>query len=166
MQDAEEFDWRRWDYILAALIMGGMALITFANILSREIFGRSVDHVEEITSHLFVYAVVIGTGIAFERGSHLGMVTFYKILPDKAKKVIVWINTVLSTLLFMVICIILSRTVYDEITIFKARSESLEIYQWIYYVIFLALCPSVFIGIFRGSKKTLTELREQKENHD
>lgn len=154
----------RWDHLLVALIMAAMVSITFLNILSREIFQYSFSFIEEITINLFVFAVIIGTGIAFERGSHLGMVSLYNIFPAGIKKLMIWVHALLGMMLFMVFCLVLINTVYREITVYQTRSPALWIYQWIYYTVTLALSPCIFTGIFRGARSALRELA-LKEKH-
>ncbi len=63
-----------------------MALIAFVNVLSRYFINFSIGATEEITINLFVWMTVVGTGIAFERGAQLGMVTFFNLFPLKMRK--------------------------------------------------------------------------------
>jgi TRAP-type C4-dicarboxylate transport system permease small subunit len=71
----------RVDYWIAAILLMSMALIAFVNVLSRYFINFSIGATEEITINLFVWMTVVGTGIAFERGAQLGMVTFFNRFP-------------------------------------------------------------------------------------
>ncbi|MCJ7541671.1 MAG: TRAP transporter small permease subunit, partial [Desulfobacterales bacterium] len=64
----------RFEDYITALLLFIMAAIAFINVLSRYFFHFSFAATEEITINLFVWMTVLGSGIAFERGGHLGMV--------------------------------------------------------------------------------------------
>jgi len=60
------------DYICTAL-MSVMLLLAFTNVLGRYIFRSSIAFTEEITTSLFVLLALMGTAIAAEKGTHLGL---------------------------------------------------------------------------------------------
>ncbi len=142
----------RLDYLLAALFMGAMALIAFVNILGRYLFHYSLSFTEEITIHLFVWVTIVGSGIAFERGGQLGMVTLFRRLPAAAQTGLRFFSAGVSALLFIAVDILLVRSIYMEITVFHARSPALGIPLWIYYAGVPALSVFVFRGIWRGAQ--------------
>lgn len=140
----------RIDHWLAAALLFTMALIAFINVLSRYFFHFSFAATEEITINLFVWLTVVGSGIAFERGGHLGMITLFKLLPVRFKKVTVVIHAGLSALLFVILNIYVIQAIYDEVTIFHATSGALGLPVWIYYLGVTVLSVFVFQGIYRG----------------
>lgn len=152
----------RWDHWLCAILLGGMAVISFVNILGRYLFHYSLSFTEEVTINLFVWLTVVGTGIAFERCSHLGMVTAFNRFPVKLRKAAIIINSLLSAVLFLVVNVILVQTIYREITLFKATSPALGIPKWIYYAGVTLLSPCVFIGVHRGVKKAMSEAEARR----
>jgi TRAP-type C4-dicarboxylate transport system permease small subunit len=77
---------------LQRLLLMAMALIAFVNVLSRYFINFSIGATEEITINLFVWMTVVGTGIAFERGAQLGMVTFFNLLPLENEKNAWWFS--------------------------------------------------------------------------
>jgi TRAP-type C4-dicarboxylate transport system permease small subunit len=105
----------RLDYYIVALLLFLMAAIAFVNVLSRYFFHFSFAATEEITINLFVWMTVLGTGIAFERGGHLGMVTFYTLFPIPIKKAAVGLSASLSGFLFLIVNIYMLQAIYDEI---------------------------------------------------
>jgi TRAP-type transport system small permease protein len=141
----------RLDYLLAAAILFAMALIAFLNVLSRYVFHFSLAATEEITINLFVWLTVIGSGIAFERGSQLGMVTLFNIMPENFKKAVIIFNALASAGLFVIVNIFMIQAIYDEITLFKATSPGLGIPVWIYYAGVPAFSIFVFRGIYRDA---------------
>ena len=150
----------RIDHVITALLLFVMAAIAFINVLSRYFFHFSFAATEEITINLFVWMTVLGSGIAFERGGHLGMVTLYNWFPKPLKKSVVILSAVLSALLFVLVNIYMIQAIYDEITLFRAASAALGIPVWIYYAGVPVLSVFVFRGVYRNAAKRLTILRE------
>lgn len=139
-------------HIMAAIFLAAMALISFVNILGRYLFHYSLAFTEEITINLFVWMTIIGTGIAFEQGAHMGMTSFYNLFPHQLKRTIAIGGAFLSSALFITIDILLIQTIYQEMTLFRATSPSLGIPVWIYYAGAVACSPAVFVGVYRGTK--------------
>ena len=117
----------RADYWIVALLLLAMAVIAFVNILSRYFVNFSIGATEEITINLFVWMTVIGTGIAFERGAQLGMVTFFNMFPLRLRKTLVVFSALLATGLFFLVCVYMIQAIYDEMTLFQATSAALGI---------------------------------------
>lgn len=149
----------RIDHWIAAILLFTMALIAFINVLSRYLFHFSFAATEEITINFFVWLTVVGSGIAFERGGQMGMVTLYKIFPKKVKKLAILFSSGLSAVLFIIVDIYVIQAIYDELTLFQAKSAALEIPVWIYYIGVPVLSVFVFAGIYRDAASKLNELK-------
>lgn len=147
---------------IAAALLFVMASIAFVNVLSRYLFHFSFAATEEITINLFVWLTIVGSGIAFERSAHLGMVTLFNVFPSGMKRAVVWTSSVLSALLFLVVNIFMIQAIYDEVTLFHATSGALGIPVWIYYAGVPVLSVFVFRGIFRDALSRLASLEEEK----
>lgn len=150
----------RIDHCLAAIMLGTMALIAFINVISRFFFHFSFASTEEITINLFVWLTVVGTGLAFERGGQLGMVTIYNHLPGSMQKGVVILSSSLALLLFLLVDVYMIQAIYDEITLFQATSAGLGIPVWIYYAGVPVLSIFVFRGIVRDARNRLRALKE------
>ena len=148
----------RADYWIAAVLLMSMALIAFVNVLSRYFINFSIGATEEITINLFVWMTVVGTGIAFERGAQLGMVTFFNLFPLKMKRSLVVFSALLGAGLFILVCIYMIQAIYDELTLFHATSAALGIPVWIYYAGVPFFSVFVFRGIYRGTQTRLALL--------
>jgi TRAP-type transport system small permease protein len=148
----------RISHYITALLLFIMAAIAFVNVLSRYFFHFSFAATEEITINLFVWMTVLGSGIAFERGGHLGMITIYNLFPRKMKKVVVLFSAGLNSILFLVVNVYMIQAIYDEITIFKATSAALGMPVWIYYSGVPVFSVYVFQGIYRNATKQLSNL--------
>ena len=151
----------RLDYLISAALLLAMALIAFINVLSRYFFHFSIGATEELTINLFVWMTVVGTGIAFERGAQLGMVTFFNMFPKAMQKFLVVFSAVLGAVLFVLVSFYMIQAIYDEITLFKASSAALGIPVWIYYAGVPILSIFVFRGIYRGAVNRLAEFNKE-----
>ncbi|MGE4191920.1 MAG: TRAP transporter small permease [Pseudodesulfovibrio sp.] len=149
------------EHWLVALCMAGMVIIAFLNVLSRYIFHFSLAATEEITINLFVWMTVIGIGIAFKRGGHMGMVTFFNHFPLRAQKTCIVIYSLLAALLFLVLDYYMIQAIYDEITLFEAKSAALNIPVWIYYLGLPVLSVFIFHGIYCDAVRKLAGPEEE-----
>lgn len=152
----------RIDHLVAAVLLFAMAFIAFANVVSRYLFHFSFSATEEITINLFVWLTVVGSGIAFERGGQLGMVTLFKVFPKRLQKAVVVFSALLSAALFIIVDIFMIQAIYDEITLFEATSPALGIPVWIYYVGVPVLSIFVFKGIYKNAVAQLTDLNPDR----
>ncbi len=149
----------RIDHLIAAILLFTMASIAFANVLSRYLFHFSFAATEEITINLFVWLTVVGSGIAFERGGQLGMITLFNVLPAKFKKIVILFSSGLSAILFLLVDLYMIQAIYDEVTLFQATSAALAIPVWIYYIGVPIFSVFVFRGIYRDASTKLEGLR-------
>lgn len=154
----------RIDHWIAATLLFTMAAIAFINVLSRYLFHFSFASTEEITINLFVWLTVVGSGIAFERGGQLGMVTLYNLFPTRLKRWATLFSSALGALLFILVDIFMIQAIYDELTLFQATSAALGIPVWIYYVGVPLFSVFVFIGIYRDARLKLQALAESEED--
>ncbi len=148
---------RRLDEALAAGLLAAMALIAFVNVLGRYVFGYSLAFTEEITIHLFVWMVVVGMGLAFERGAQLGMASVRRLLPLGARRAITLVGMALSVGLLLAVNAMLLRTIHLEITLFHARSAALGIPVWVYHAGVPALSVFALRGVWRGAMREWRE---------
>ncbi len=138
----------------AALIFAAMALLALANILSRYLFHFSFAATEEITLNLFVALTVIGTGIAFERGAHLGMASLVEKLPASCQHLGRRLSLVASTTLVLVINFFVLKSIYFELTLFHARTPALGIPVWLGLMLVPFFSVFIFAGLYKSFKTT------------
>ena len=148
----------RVDEWICAILLFSMAAIAFVNVLSRYLFHFSFAFTEEVGINFFIWLTVVGSGIAFERGGQLGMITLYNIFPKKLKRFVIILSASLSVFLFVLVDLLMLKTIYDEIFFFHATSGALEIPVWIYYTGVPILSVFVFRGIYREASKKLRGL--------
>jgi TRAP-type C4-dicarboxylate transport system permease small subunit len=154
----------RIDHWIVAVLLFTMASIAFINVLSRYLFHFSFAATEEITINLFVWVTVIGSGIAFERGGQLGMITLFKVFPLGLKKIVIVFGSALSAFLFLLVDIYMIQAIYEELTLFHATSAALGIPVWIYYIGVPIFSVFVFAGIYRDAALKLGSLKGDGES--
>jgi TRAP-type C4-dicarboxylate transport system permease small subunit len=154
----------RIDHWIVAVLLFTMASIAFINVLSRYLFHFSFAATEEITINLFVWVTVIGSGIAFERGGQLGMITLFKVFPLRLKKIVIVFGSALSAFLFLLVDIYMIQAIYEELTLFHATSAALGIPVWIYYIGVPIFSVFVFAGIYRDAALKLGLLKGDGES--
>ena len=154
----------RIDHWLVAIMLFTMASIAFVNILSRYLFHFSFAATEEITINLCVWVTVIGSGLAFERGGQLGMVTLYNLFSKRFKKFVILFSAALSAVLFLLVDIYMIQAIYEELTLFNATSAALGIPVWIYYIGVPIFSVFVFAGIYRDASVKLDGLKQEGGN--
>jgi C4-dicarboxylate transporter DctQ subunit len=71
-------------YILGTIMLVGVG-ITFANVVSRYLFGNAIFWVEEVLVFLSIWGVFIGTAAAAYDGAHLNMDLFQSVLRGRAR---------------------------------------------------------------------------------
>jgi TRAP-type C4-dicarboxylate transport system permease small subunit len=149
---------QRADHIVAAAVFAAMVLIAFLNILGRYVFHYSISFTEELTVNMFVWLTVICSGIAFERGAHLGVTILHRRFPRSMKRFVAFLTAFLSAGLFLTVDVMLLKSAHLERTLFHSTSPSLGVPVWIYYLIVALMTPWVFIGVYRGLRGDLRKI--------
>jgi TRAP-type C4-dicarboxylate transport system permease small subunit len=144
---------------IAAILLSSMSVIAFVNVLSRYFFHFSFAATEEITINMFVWLTVIGSGIAFERGGHLGVVTCFNLFPPRMQKGVIFFGAILNAALFVWVDIYLIQAIYFELKYFHASSGALNVPIWIYYAGVPVLSVFVFTGIYKDARQKLERMR-------
>jgi TRAP-type transport system small permease protein len=90
---------------LLALMLLGMVVMVFGNVVLRYAFNSGIVVSEELSRFFFVWITFIGAVVAMRDGSHLGMDTVVLALPRRGKIVCF----VLSQGLILICCVMLFR---------------------------------------------------------
>lgn len=82
-------DWlvraNRW--VLVAT-MAAMAVLVFANVVSRYLLNYSIIWVEELTRYMMVWVGFLGSGLVLRIGAHIAVEAFQELLPPRAAQVL------------------------------------------------------------------------------
>jgi TRAP-type C4-dicarboxylate transport system permease small subunit len=116
----------------------------------------SLSWSEEITVNLFVWVVMLGTAIAFKKGSHLGMEFIYERFPDRIKKALFLLSAILSIAFFVVLGWLGAIEVKDEIDL-CVITESLAIPVWYYTIAIPVFSVLVVFRILQNVVKSLRD---------
>jgi TRAP-type C4-dicarboxylate transport system permease small subunit len=119
--------------VLLAACMAVMALITFANVVTRYLSNVSLAFTEEYSVALMVGVAMIGTALATAGGRHIRIGYFVDKLPDRSRRGAEIIAMALLVLCFGLIAWFGARMVLDEYD-FEALSPGLGHPQWLYTV--------------------------------
>ena len=71
---------------LIAVILGTMALLTFANVVARYVFNSNIFWALELTVFLFAWLVLLGATYAVKKTSHLGVDAIINMLGAKRRR--------------------------------------------------------------------------------
>jgi TRAP-type C4-dicarboxylate transport system permease small subunit len=70
-----------------ALLLAGMVVLVFGNVVLRYVFNSGIAVSEEISRWLFVWMVFLGAIVGLRKGAHLGVDSLIKMLPVGGRKV-------------------------------------------------------------------------------
>ncbi|MBX2837797.1 MAG: TRAP transporter small permease [Gammaproteobacteria bacterium] len=90
----------RLEEVIMAIGVILMAINTIANVISRFFFNHSIVFAEELNSIFILLVTFAGIGYAARHGRHIRMSAIYDALPEKTRKVLMTLMT-LVTALFM-----------------------------------------------------------------
>ena len=77
----------RIEETLIAMILGIMALVTFANVIARYVFNANILWALELTVFLFGWLVLLGASYEVKRNAHLGVDILINLLPQPARRI-------------------------------------------------------------------------------
>jgi TRAP-type C4-dicarboxylate transport system permease small subunit len=127
---------------LTVLVMGALALITFANVLTRYFTNQSFAWTEEFSVFLMIVLALVGSSAAVARDRHIRIEYFSESGSMARRKKLSRLGAVLVALLFALIGVLSARLVWDDYR-FGETSPGIGIPQW-WYTIWL---PILSIGI-------------------
>jgi len=87
MQAAKSFS-DKIEETLISVILGIMALITFANVIARFVFNSNILWALELTVFLFAWLVLLGASYAVKTRSHLGVDAILNIVSPPARRIL------------------------------------------------------------------------------
>ncbi|MBI4690653.1 MAG: TRAP transporter small permease [Nitrospirae bacterium] len=117
--------------IFSFVIFSFMALLAFANVLTRYLFNYPIAFTEEIEVGAMVWLTLFGAAIGFKRGSHLGISFLTARLPNRIKILSSKFALLLTLGLFGMLIYFCCIQIIQEIEL-RIISESLGLPQWIY----------------------------------
>lgn len=86
--------YRLLDYVLILLI-GGMALMVFVNVVMRYTMNSGIPVTEELSRFFFVWLTFIGAVVAHRHNLHMGMETFVAMMGRKGRMLMMGLSDLL-----------------------------------------------------------------------
>ena len=127
---------------LTVLVMGALALITFANVIARYFTNQSFAWTEEFSVFLMIVLALVGSSAAVARDRHIRIEYFSDSGSMARRKTLSRLGAVLVALLFTLVGVLSIRLVWDDYR-FGETSPGIGIPQW-WYSIWL---PIISLGI-------------------
>jgi TRAP-type transport system small permease protein len=118
---------------LAGIILGLLALITFANVVVRYLTNFSFAFTEEISIFLMLIMTLVGSSSLMAKGGHLNITYFVDRLPPRYHRGACLSAATLNGLMFLLLAIFGARMAWDEYR-FEVTSPGLGIPTWTYTV--------------------------------
>ncbi len=150
-----KFFLKHFEEIIGVFSLGVMVTIAFANVMTRYFFKYSMAFTEELTLYLFVWAVMMGTSIAFREGSNMAVSLVYDRFRRGSRKVLMVFAGVLSVAFFATLTYYGVLEVMDEIDM-NAMTEAIELPMWWFTS---AMPIASILIIFRIIVRTRDDLR-------
>ncbi|WP_412179127.1 TRAP transporter small permease [Vibrio nigripulchritudo] len=72
---------------LIALFLGGMTLLTFANVVFRYVFNDNILWALELTVFLFAWMVLVGASYGVKKHFHIGVDVVINLAPESGRKI-------------------------------------------------------------------------------
>jgi TRAP-type C4-dicarboxylate transport system permease small subunit len=133
---------------LTVLVMGLLAIITFANVLARYFTNQSFAWTEEFSVFLMIFLVLVAGSAAVARNRHIRIEAIADRGSTQRQRTLALLGSSMVVLLFTIITILSVRTVWDDIR-FGETSPGIGIPQW-WYTIWLPLVSLAIAGRAMG----------------
>ena len=136
--------------VLAAVCMGVLALITFANVVLRYLTDQSIAWTEEISISMMVIMTLAAASAAVARERHIRIDYFLERGPAARRRLLALIAAGTVVLFFVAMTVLSMRVVWDEYR-FGETSPGIGVPTW-WYTIWLPVLSAAItlrgLGLF------------------
>jgi TRAP-type transport system small permease protein len=127
----------------AAIAIGILGVITFANVVVRYLTNFSFAFTEELSVFLMVLVALVGGSSVMAKGGHLKIMFVVDRLSPGRRKVVGRIANAVTAIMFLLLAIFGARMAWDEYR-FEVTSPGLGVPTWIYTVWLPVLSLAIF----------------------
>lgn len=127
---------------LCGIVIGLLALITFANVVVRYLTNFSFAFTEEFSIFLMLVMTLVGSSSLMAKGGHLNITYFVDKLPLRWRHKVLLISTAVTGLTFLLLTVLGARMAWDEYR-FEVTSPGMGIPTWIYTICLPVLCLAI-----------------------
>jgi TRAP-type C4-dicarboxylate transport system permease small subunit len=117
--------------VVACLCVTVMAILVFANVITRFIFNYSMAVADEMSCYLFVLMSFMGTAIAARRRAHLGLTILTDHLSPKAARIVQTLMYAIATIFCLMIVIFGVQMVISQYQLGQ-QTSTMQWPEWIY----------------------------------
>ena len=126
---------------LTAIVMGVLALITFANVLVRYFTDQSFAWTEEISVFLIIVLALVAGSAAFVRHAHIHIEFFVARMSGQKQRFFALFAAGICTVFFVCLAILSARLVWDDYR-YDEVSPGIGVPQW-WYSVWLPILSAV-----------------------
>ena len=145
---------------LTVIIMGLLALITFANVLVRYFTDQSFAWTEEFSVFLMILLAMVAGSAAVARDRHIRIEYFAESGSMARRKRLAQFGAAMVAILFFLIAALSVRVVWDDFR-FEETSPGIGVPQWWYSIWLPIVCTAIglrAVGLFiRRSRASSSE---------
>ena len=116
---------------LTVIIMGLLALITFANVLVRYFTNASFAWTEEVSVFLMIVLAMVAGSAAVARNRHIRIEYFADSGPEKRQRALARFGAAMVALLFALMAVLSARVLWDDVQ-YGETSPGIGVPQWWY----------------------------------
>ena len=129
---------------LTVIVMGLLALITFANVLVRYFTNQSFAWTEEFSVFLMIVLALVAGSASVARNRQIRIEYFADNGPAARRRALARFGAIMVFVLFALIAVLSTRMVYDDIT-YGETSPGIGVPQW-WYTIWLPIMSVSIAG--------------------
>lgn len=129
---------------LTVIVMGLLALITFANVLVRYFTSQSFAWTEEFSVFLMIVLALVAGSASVARNRQIRIEYFADNGPAARQRALARFGAIMVFVLFALIAVLSTRMVYDDIT-YGETSPGIGVPQW-WYTIWLPIMSVSIAG--------------------
>lgn len=138
---------------LCELAMALMVLVIFMQIMSRTFIGSSFSWTEELARYLFIFLVVLGSGVALGTKSHIAVDLVYNRLGLRGRKILCIISFVLIVIMACILCVkgmeLVSKTMVQ-------KSPAMQVPMGYIYAMFPTAAALMILNVISYTVRFMT----------
>lgn len=116
------------------LLLSGMTLLTFAQVVARYVFNSGFVWALEVTTYMFAWLVMIGISYGVKVGFHIGIDAVVKLMSPRVQRLIGLLASLLC-LLYAGILLIGSYRYVDTMHMLGIEAEDIALERWLLAII-------------------------------
>lgn len=155
--------------ILCALLLAGMVVLVFGNVVLRYGFNSGITLSEEVSRWMFVWLTFLGSIIALRERGHLGVDALVRRLPLWGKKLCFIVSH--SLIIYAIVLFIMGtwqQTLINWDVVAPASGASVAVFYGVGLVFGVSTIPLLLVDLFRvlsgrADEAELIAVRESEE---